>query len=59
MAGKKVNPEDAYPLNMHWVCEGCQNATLGVNPPDTCRFCEHEYFSNLQDDEDEKASVRH
>lgn len=48
------------PLSETWICEGCGNAHLGVNPPDKC-FCGHEFFENMQDviDELDKAAEVH
>jgi rubrerythrin len=37
------------PLEHCWVCEGCSDVTEGVNPPDLCRLCEHEFFENMSD----------
>ena len=43
-------------VHHHWICEGCDAANLGVNPPDQCRVCGHAYFENLADQlEDDKT----
>jgi len=39
-----------------WVCESCGHVLEGVSPPDTCSWCTHEYFANMKDLEDERAS---
>lgn len=55
---KKQIEREATPPEHHWVCEGCEIATMSVNAPDTCDCCGHEYFSNLADDLRELASKR-
>ena len=48
MSKPKKQPDDT-PLEHHWICEGCQTVNVGVDPPDLCRICEHEFFENLAD----------
>lgn len=40
---------------MTWLCEGCGDVSYGESPPDVCRLCEHEYFENLADVEEERS----
>lgn len=44
-------------LSEVWVCEGCQTAHTGVNPPDSCPVCEHRYFENAADVAHEKSQA--
>jgi rubrerythrin len=43
------------PFEELWQCEGCGLVWEGVNPPDKCDMCDHEYFENMADLEEERA----
>lgn len=52
---KKPAPEPErppVPSAWLWVCECCGHVSEGVDPPDTCTWCSHEYFQNFKDLED-------
>jgi rubrerythrin len=55
---KKPKPIEA-PVEHHWICEGCDGVSVGVDPPDVCDVCGHRYFENLADvcDEAEDAEL--
>ena len=40
-----------------WLCEGCGVAYVGVSPPDKCDVCDHEFFENIADMEEEQKHV--
>jgi rubrerythrin len=46
---KRKSPITDEDLKQTWVCEGCGAANTGVNPPDACDICGHEFFENLWD----------
>ena len=48
----RAKPAPETPLREHWRCEGCDTVFAGVNPPDVCPVCEHNYFENCQDEQD-------
>lgn len=32
-----------------WQCEDCGTIFIGVNPPDACSECGHQYHANMAD----------
>lgn len=48
MASKTKKPQVSPDIRHTWICEGCQSAHEGVNPPDEC-FCGHRFFENMYD----------